>query len=148
SVAFADFGCVHVAAEFGWDNRAARFAIRGSDTDAAQERMEREAHLEIRIERLKGRDIFLDVDRVKPDLLRQWLGFEHGCVMGGVSGAETRAEGSDALFGVNLQVQHTDDERIAWFRSVDVERAGQGIVALDQRKRIARLLQSVAEAIQ
>ena len=60
--------------------------------------------------------------------------------MRGVCRAEAGSERTDALLAIYLQIQDVNDERVAGLCSFDVERTGQRIVTLDQRKRISRLL--------
>ena len=49
-----DFGRVHVAAKFGGDDGTARFAMRGSDANAAEEGLEGKLRFEIGVEGLEG----------------------------------------------------------------------------------------------
>ncbi len=90
SIADRDFWGVHVAAEFRRHDRTARFSIGRRDTDTAQKRMKRNFHFVAGIECLKCGRALCVVNRVKPDLLRQRLLFQHWSVMRGVDGAEAR----------------------------------------------------------
>src|SRR5260370_40168770 len=68
--------------------------------------------------------------------------------MRGVCRAEAWTERPDALFAIHLQIQDVNDQRVAGLRAVDIERTGQWVVSFDQRKRISRLLQRIAETIE
>ena len=89
-VANGDFRSVHVAAKFRRHDGAARLSVRRCDADAAQKRMKRNFHFVVGIERLKRGGSFRMVDRVKPNLFRQRFLFQHGRVMRGINGAESR----------------------------------------------------------
>jgi hypothetical protein len=73
---------------------------------------------------------------------------EHGSVIGFVERAETGSEGTDALVAIDLKIENVDDESVAGFGAVDEERAGERIVAVDEGKWIAGLLDDVAEAVE
>jgi hypothetical protein len=148
SVAGRDFGCVHVATEFGRDDGAAGFTMSGSDTDATEERFERKLRFEIGVESLESDELFVGVDGVIPGALGKRHFLEHGRVVRGIGGAKTGAEGADALVAVDLKIEDVDDEGVAGLGAVDEERTGERIVDLDVGERITGLLESVAETIE
>src|SRR5262249_25073488 len=137
----------HVAAEGFGNDRAARFAARGSDTDAAEKRMEWDFHFVAGVKGLEGRGLACVIDRVEPYFFRERR-MQHRRVVGGVERAEAGAEGTQALIAVDLQIEKFHDERVAGFRAVDEEGTGQRIVAFDEGKRVAGLLDGIAEAIE
>src|SRR5713226_1609289 len=127
-------------------NSAGTMELRASPFAGAK-RMQRDFHLVVVIEGLKGAGIAGVVDRIEPDFFRQRR-MEHRRVIGFVEGPEAWRERADALIAVNLQVQNVDNQRVAGFRAFDEKRAGERIVSLDERKSIARILNRVAKTIQ
>ena len=121
--------------------------MSGSDPDAAEERLEGKLRFEIGVEGLEGDELFVGVDGVIPGALGERRFFEHGCVVSGIGGAKSGAEGADALVAVNLKIQDVDDESVAGLGAVDEEGAGERIIDLDVGERVARFLERVAETV-
>jgi hypothetical protein len=147
SVAGRDFGRVHIATKFGGDDGAAGFTMSGSYADATEKRLQRKLRFEIRVEGLKGDELFVSVDGVIPCAFGERSFFEHGRVVGGVGGAKTGAEGANTLIAIDLEIEDVNDESVAGLGAVNEERAGEGIVDLDVGERVAGLLESVAETV-
>jgi hypothetical protein len=58
------------------------------------------------------------------------------------------AQRAESLCAIHLQIQKFHHQCISGLGAIDEKRPGQRIVALDQRQRIARFLDGVAEAVQ
>jgi len=52
------------------------------------------------------------------------------------------------LLAIDLQIEDMNDQRVAGFRTFDIERTGERVISFDERKGIARYLQRVAESVQ
>src|SRR5262245_547599 len=86
------------------------------------------------------------VNRIKPDLLRDWRS-DHGCVVGGVDGAEAGSEGSNALVAVHRKLQDFHRQRISRLGPFYEEWPGERIVTSCHTERVAGLLDGVAKAV-
>jgi hypothetical protein len=146
-VSHARFWSVHIAAKFGGHHGTARLSIGGSHANATQKRMQRDAHGKIGIESAKSGPLAGIVNIVEPDFFRQRR-VEHGCVAGGIQRAETGRQRPHAKIAVHSQVQKMDDQRIARFGAINVKRAGERVIALHQRERIAGLADGIAEGVE
>ena len=142
-----DFGSVHVAAKFRRNDRAAGFAIGGSDSDTAKKRVEREFYFEVGVERLERGGVVGVVDGIEPDFFGKWR-VKHGSVVGFVDGAETGRESAKTLIAVDLQVKNVNGERVARFGGVNEEWAGERVVPFGEGEGIAGFLDGVAEAVE
>src|SRR5262249_57477235 len=127
--------------------RTACFSPGWSYSDTAEKGMQRDFHFVVRIERLKRSGIAGVIDRIEPDFLRQRR-VDHRRVIRGVQRTKSGAECAKSLVTVDLQVQKFHDERVAGLRSIDEERAGERVVALDHRECVAGLFDGVAKAIE
>src|SRR4029077_12294653 len=125
--------------ELSRDDRCARLTVRRGDTDAAEERVHREIHLEIGVEGLEGDPPRPDIDRVIPGALGEGARFEHRRVMRGVGRSEPGTEHPDALPAVDLELKDLHDESVPGLRTVDEEGAGEGVLDLDAGEGVARL---------
>lgn len=103
---------------------------------------------EVRVERLEGDQFFLGVDGVIPGAFRERFLLEHGSVVRGIGRAKTGTKGTNTLLAIDLKVEDVDDESVAGLGAVDKERAGERIIDFDVGEGIARLLQSVAKAVE
>ena len=65
-----------------------------------------------------------------------------------IGGTEAGAKSADALLAVDFEIEDVDDQGVAGLRTIEEERAGEGIVNSDIGKRIAGLLQGIAETIE
>src|SRR5580698_3613924 len=146
-VAHRCFRRVHVAAEFRRDDRTARLSRSRRHANAPKKRMQRNLHFEPRIQRLKRRGVVRVIDRIKPNLLRQRR-MQHRRVFRTIERSEVRAEFPDSLVSVHFQIEYLHHKRVSRLRAIDVKRPREGIVPLDQRHRVARLLDCIAETIQ
>src|SRR5207302_6394512 len=70
---------VHVAPESFRHNRAACFTARRRDSYTTKERMQRNLHCKIRVQRLEGGGVGDVIDGIEPDLFRQGR-VQHGGV--------------------------------------------------------------------
>ena len=49
---------------------------------------------------------------------------------------------------IDLQIEDMNDQRVAGFRIFNIEGTGERVISFNERKRVARLLERVTEAIQ
>src|SRR5258705_11379482 len=87
------------------------------------------------------------IDGIKPDSFCQGR-MQHRRVIRFVERPETWCKSAESLIAINLQVENVDDQGVAWFGAFDEKRPGQRIVALDERLRIAGLLDGIAKTIE
>ena len=140
-------GRIHVAAEFGGDHGAARFALGGRDADAAEERMQGNLYREIGIVRLEGGRVRGVIDVVVPDALGQRR-MQHGRVVGLIERAESGSERADAGVAIDFEIENLDGERVPGLRAFDEKWPGQRIVAFHHAERVAGFPEDVAETIE
>src|SRR5262249_14670062 len=135
-VAYTCFRRVHIAAVLGGNNLAARLAASGSNPYAAEERMQRNFHRKVGIERPKGSGIAGAVDRVIPDFF--WEGrVEHRGVISRIERAEARSRRAHTLITINLNLQKFNHQRIARFGTLQGKPAGKRIIAFHHAYGVA-----------
>src|ERR1700729_4123510 len=108
--------------------------------------MHRNLPREIRILSAERSHIRGMIDGIKPDALRQPR-IQHWCVIGRIECAKSRSGSANALIAIHVEPNRIDSDRIAGLSPVDIERAGERIVAFGHRKSVAGLANSVAKAI-
>ena len=97
--------------------------------------------------RVIGRGVGAVIDVVEPDPLGQRR-VEHRRVARRVERAESRRQRADALVRIDDELEDLDDERVAGLGAGNRERAGERVVALHHRHRVAGLLDDVAECVE
>src|ERR1022692_2841029 len=119
---------VHVAAEFRRDDGTPHLPGRGRDPHAAQERMQRNLHREVRIVSAEGRHVGRLVNRVEPFFLGN-PGSQHGSVVAAVQCAEARPCVAVAYFALDIErlKLYYHYQCVPGLGSLHVERPGQRI---------------------
>src|ERR1700691_900455 len=108
--------------------------------------MQRNFHGVIRIMRLKSRSVVVRMNRIEPNALGQRR-LNHRRVICRVKRAEAGCKRTDSLCRVHFQRHEVDGNRVTRLSTLDVERTGERVVALDQCERITGLLNGVAECV-
>src|ERR1700735_4483196 len=96
--------------------------------------------------RLESRGVIVGMDGVEPYALGQGS-LNHRCVVCRVERAEAGSKRSHSLGRVHFQRYEVDGNRIARYSAFDKERTRERVVALNERQRIAGLLNGVAESV-
>ena len=135
-------------AELRGNDRAARFAIRGSHANATEEGMHGNLHGKIGVDGFEGCGVGSVIDVIEPQPFGQRLGLEHRRVVRGADRSEAGREGTDASVSVDLEIEDLDGERVSGLRALNVERTRQRIVALGHAHGVAGLFDAIAETVE
>ena len=91
-----------------------------------QEGMERDGHGVGRVVCLESSGVGFSIDRVGPGLLWNRTA-QHRRISGAIDRTEARSGAPETLFRIDVHREEVDRERVAGFRTLDVERSSQRI---------------------